>query len=390
MKKPTVLIAPGLGLFLIGTLMLVALTAFRSPPSEAEARVASSASSGAIPALVTAPRAELIPGVVAAARELREVAAVAEIRSGTRWVTGWSADGAPELVPPAGYRMPVDVAAVDPEHYRNLVPEPLRAMFADMANGGAIVSRTGASLRGIRELGHLQFQGASVPVIGVVHDELIRNHEVMVSHGTGEALGLHETRYLAIGLKELSSGRRVEEAMRGAIPPGTFMRVRGPDGSGASSAPSPLLSLARIKTTFGEFPAITGAGSEIRIEQGWIDSNIEWATMPVLGTFRCHKKLIPQMRAAFEEVHAAGLGGLIRPGDFGGCFSPRFIQSGDDVGLSRHAWGAAFDFNVSTNLYGHTPTMDRQLVEIMERHGFTWGGHWNTPDGMHFEFVAPR
>ena len=111
------------------------------------------------------------------------------------------------------------------------------------------------------------------------------------------------------------------------------------------------------------------------------------ATIPLLGTFRCHKKVIPQIAGAFREVEEKGLGGLIRPGDFGGCFSPRYIRSGREAGLSRHAWGIAFDFNVSSNLYGQPPTMDPQLVEIMERHGFSWGGRWNYPDGMHFEFV---
>jgi hypothetical protein len=27
----------------------------------------------------------------------------------------------------------------------------------------------------------------------------------------------------------------------------------------------------------------------------------------------------------------------------------------------------------------------RPLVPIFEAHGFCWGGHWKTPDGMHFE-----
>ncbi len=39
-KKPVVLIAPGLGLILIGGLMLLALTGFRLPPSGAEIKVA--------------------------------------------------------------------------------------------------------------------------------------------------------------------------------------------------------------------------------------------------------------------------------------------------------------------------------------------------------------
>lgn len=389
MKKPIVLIAPGVGLFLIGTLMLVALTGFRLPPSdEAGARIASTNGPRALPALVTAPRLDQIPAVTAAALGVPDVAGLAEVKSGTRWLAGWNAEGGPQEAPPAGYLVPVDVGAVDPAQYRTVVPEPLHDMFSQLSTGGAVLSRTGAALRGITDKGHLHFPGASVPVVGVVDDIFLRNHEVLVSLGTGVALGLHQTEYLVIALNRLEAGKRVEEAIRGAIPPGASLRVRGPEGSGASARPSQLLALGQIKAYFGEFPAIHGAGNAIRIEQSWIDANTEMATLPILGTFRCHKKLVPQMRAAFAEVEAAGLSSLIRPGDFGGCFSPRFIRSGNDAGLSRHAWGAAFDFNVSTNLYGQIPSMDGRLVEIMERHGFSWGGRWNYPDGMHFEFVA--
>jgi hypothetical protein len=31
--------------------------------------------------------------------------------------------------------------------------------------------------------------------------------------------------------------------------------------------------------------------------------------------------------------------------------------------------------------------MPREIVQIMERNGFTWGGRWLVPDGMHFEWA---
>lgn len=389
MKKPVVLIAPGLSLALIGTLMLVALMGFGMPPSDAEVKVAAVPALQALPALTAAPRAELIPQVVDAARGRKEVTGIAEIRSGTRWLSAWSAEGFPPASPPPGFQVPVDAASVDPEQFKVLVPEQVSSMIGDLANGGAILSRTGAALRGITGGGSLEFPNVSIPVIGVVDDAIVRNHELMVSHATGAALGLEETRYLVIGLNRLGSGKTVETAMRKAVPPGTFMRVRGPAGSGASDLPSPLLSIGQIKTVFGEFPAVSGAGTNIRIDQGWIDANTEMASIHRLGIFRCHKKVIPQIAAAFKAVEDAGLGDLIRPNEFGGCFSPRYIRSGKEAGLSRHAWGIAFDFNVAGNLYGQPPTMDMRLVEIMERHGFSWGGRWNYPDGMHFEYIFP-
>lgn len=53
--------------------------------------------------------------------------------------------------------------------------------------------------------------------------------------------------------------------------------------------------------------------------------------------------------------------------------------------ISQHAWGLAFDINVPGNQYGATPTLDMRIVEIFRSWGFTWGGDFSTPDGMHFE-----
>jgi hypothetical protein len=45
------------------------------------------------------------------------------------------------------------------------------------------------------------------------------------------------------------------------------------------------------------------------------------------------------------------------------------------------------DINVAQNPYGAEPRMDRRVVEVFERWGFTWGGRWLVPDAMHFEFM---
>jgi hypothetical protein len=36
---------------------------------------------------------------------------------------------------------------------------------------------------------------------------------------------------------------------------------------------------------------------------------------------------------------------------------------------------------------GQVPTIDQRIVNIMGDWGFTWGGNWTVPDGMHFEFL---
>ena len=73
--------------------------------------------------------------------------------------------------------------------------------------------------------------------------------------------------------------------------------------------------------------------------------------------------------------------------NYGGCYSARFINRVPGSRLSHHAWGIALDLNVAENAYSTSPDIDRRLVNRFEEHGFTWGGDWLVPDGMHFEWV---
>jgi hypothetical protein len=123
------------------------------------------------------------------------------------------------------------------------------------------------------------------------------------------------------------------------------------------------------------------------VDPAWIEKNTSNVSFPLLGSTRCHNKLIPVIREAMQDVAEQNLNSLVRRNDFGGCFAPRFLNSDPHSGISHHAWGIAFDFNVSQNPYGVEPKMDPRLVEVLEDHGLTWGGHWTEPDGMHFEYL---
>jgi hypothetical protein len=131
----------------------------------------------------------------------------------------------------------------------------------------------------------------------------------------------------------------------------------------------------------------TGRGM-IEPDPAWVASHIVTAEVPLLtGQVRCHRLLVPQLRGALAELEARGLGDLIDPRQYGGCWSPRHILFDPDRNLSLHAWGVAVDLNVAGNGYGEEPSMDPRVVEVFESWGFAWGGHWRVPDGMHFELV---
>jgi D-alanyl-D-alanine carboxypeptidase len=98
----------------------------------------------------------------------------------------------------------------------------------------------------------------------------------------------------------------------------------------------------------------------------------------------CHRAMLPALADALAEVERRGLSDLVDPSDFQGCFNPVLLDG--PATLSRHAWGLAVDLNASDNPYGGPSRQDPRLVEIMEAHGFVFGGRWPTPDPMHFEY----
>ena len=123
-------------------------------------------------------------------------------------------------------------------------------------------------------------------------------------------------------------------------------------------------------------------------DPAWVGASIASADVPILGRVTCHRVMLPQLRAALQEVVDTGLASAIDAGDFGGCYSPRFIGRDPARGLSLHTWGIAVDLNVSGNQVGTAGTIDPRVVRIFESWGFAWGGRWSVPDPMHFELAS--
>ena len=118
------------------------------------------------------------------------------------------------------------------------------------------------------------------------------------------------------------------------------------------------------------------------------------AHCPITGQIiSLHGDVMPHYLNALNAIHAAGFSPLIL--GLGESFSPRF-QIGSRTTLSRHAWGAAIDINPDQNRLAARPARPGQhgslydLVPIMNKHGFWWGGHARDPrkDGAHFEHVG--
>lgn len=108
------------------------------------------------------------------------------------------------------------------------------------------------------------------------------------------------------------------------------------------------------------------------------------------GKVKIHRLAAADLQAAFAEIEQKGL--LDRLKEWGGSFTLKRTIRGTDI-PSTHAMGIAFDLNVSTNPLGgpiRPPGSEGSLVElapIFEAHGFVWGGTYQRPDPMHFEYL---
>ena len=286
---------------------------------------------------------------------------------------------------PGGLGYPMLTMAIDPA--TPVVPVSLRAT---LARGEAAMGEITAGLRGaaVGDVIHLEaLDGRVVPIrIGViVPDAELRWSEIWI--GASVIPGLEIDRPYSV-MAWGTNGAPLKAAIRIWT---SDPAVRVIDGLG-DTATDPVLPMAVVKDRFGEFAVAPGGGDSVEIDRAWRDAWIVTVDFPIVGVTRCHRMVVPYIRAALDEVERSGLAGELDPNDFqlaGGCFNPRFNRGADPgYSLSRHSWGIAVDFNPSSNPYGQEPTLAPGVVEIFKRWGFSWGGGWSVPDGMHFEWYS--
>jgi len=319
---------------------------------------------------------------------IRGVEHAVSVVSGTAWLSSsFSADGARVDLPPAGLTIPIEVAGADLASYQPFMSPSDRSFLPALARREAVMGVTEAAIRHLGPGATLVFGNAKVRVAGIVPDAEIGAHEIFMARSAANRLGIKVARYLLVDPGARTSRRRLTSRMRATLPPGLPLRVRGPGETPFFRQGDAVLPPVQLKELFGEFAARPTTGGFLVIDSAWVRTHIVNATVPVLGTVTCNRAIIPQLRGALAEIEREGLSRLIPRRDYAGCYSSRFINRNPEAGISHHAWGVAFDVNVSRNPFGRTPHQDPRVVAIFEQWGFTWGGRWLRPDGMHFEFV---
>lgn len=287
---------------------------------------------------------------------------------------------------PEEWTVPVEVLAVDPDGYRRILDLP---EVAALQPDEALLSRTSAAVRGLDAGASLVFgDGTRLRVAAVVDDDFVGAGEVIVR--TDAPLPVDTDRYVLaiLDVQDRREGRQHLEDLAAAIDEDDRQVAV------ATTAEVPVLRhsatvtpMARMKLHYGEFAMLDLPGRLVQQGASWYREHITYIDVPILGTFECHRAVEAPLTAAFQELIERGLDDLVDPDDFGGCWVAR-TTSGQT--LSSHAWGTSVDLNVSGNHLGATPTQPQELIDVMARHGFVWGGEWLLPDGMHFELAPDR
>jgi hypothetical protein len=321
-------------------------------------------------------------------QDLPSVERMALVRGGLlELVRSTDADGRVIDAPSNRFVLPLDAIAVNTDTYPAFYEGAVA--LAALDRGQAILSETSAVVRRLGVGGILEMSdGERLEVVAVLPDELVGGAEIVVDLPTGRAIGVDRERFVLVvheGTTEELAGEIVRAVASVEDRP---IRVLPAAGERVLRHGLGILTQAETKAAFGEFSYRNDDPDRaIAQDPAWREANIVRERVPILGVIRCHRALIPRVRAVMEEVVARGLESTIDPRGYAGCWNARLTNRLDAV--SRHSWGVGIDLNFPDNLVGTPGTMDPRLIEIFADHGFAWGGDWLLTDPAHFELVEP-
>jgi hypothetical protein len=346
-------------------------------------------------------RADVADRATSAARDAG--ASIGFGRSASVGMVGLYRGTAPVQVPPAGFSFPMGTTVLPSDVVGRTMG---RNVSQHLAPDALVMGALSAGLRGAQagdSVLLISGSGAGVwfRIAAVLPDAQVGGTEFLMSPEAGDRLGI--TRLSRVVMWGFPSRAAIDASLAANGLVSTSIRIRR---SWDPADPDDTIGMARTKALLGEFAYRVNANGSVSQDDAWLNASLPAGRELLNGSIpiraRCHNVIVPAMRAALAEIAAAGLGATIdvaNSNSFGGCHLARFNRLTPDSSLgflSRHSWGMAFDTNTVGSCQGCAPPDFAtrpggcQTVQIFRKHGFSWGGNYLTPDGMHFEWVGER
>lgn len=279
----------------------------------------------------------------------------------------------------------INLAAVDPSTYRNFTVRESAELQEqwDRVAGGEVALEKKLAKQLQDKAGYLKLgNDEDAPDVHIgAYAPQVPQIDAVVNERWGDELGIPTDNAMLINTG-INSPRFVMEDLQEIVGDDAAVSILGPNlDPGAQQ--TAVLTGGSVAQAVGTFRyTVLGAG-RIAPEQSWVNENIRTEQVPILGNVTCHRVVFPQLRAALLEIQSTGLAAEIHPGEYAGCYYPRYIAGTQQ--LSLHSFGIALDLNVPGNQRGSVGEMNRAVVAIFKKWGFAWGGDWGYTDPMHFE-----
>lgn len=283
----------------------------------------------------------------------------------------------------------INIAAVDPSTYRNFTVRESAELQEqwDRVAGGEVALEKKLARQLQDKAGYLKLgNDEDAPDVHIgAYAPQVPQIDAVVNEKWGEELGVPTDNAMLINTG-IDSPRDALEDLQKIVGDDAAVSILGPNlDPGAQQIA--VLTGGSVAQAVGTFRYTVLGGGRIAPDQSWVNENIRTEQVPILGNVTCHKVVFPQLRAALLEIQTTGnLAQEIHPGEYAGCYYPRYIAGTQQ--LSLHSFGIALDLNVPGNQRGTVGEMNRAVVDIFKKWGFAWGGDWGYTDPMHFEMNA--
>ncbi|PUA83015.1 M15 family metallopeptidase [Nocardioides currus] len=283
----------------------------------------------------------------------------------------------------------ISIGAVDASTYRNFTVAASAELQEqwDRVAGGEVALAKGLARQVQDKQGYVKLgNDDDAPSLHIgAYAPQVPQIDAVVNEKWGEDIGIPSDNAMLVNTG-INSPRAVLKDLQEIVGDDTSVSILGPDlDPGAQQ--TAVLTGGSVASAVGTFRYTVLGGGRIAPEQSWVAANIRTEQVPILGNVTCHRVVFPQLRAALLEIQSTGnLAQEIHPGEYAGCYYPRYIAGTQQ--LSLHSFGIALDLNVPGNQRGTVGEMNRAVVAIFKKWGFAWGGDWGYTDPMHFEMNA--